>query len=155
MRSVADAVYAIAITLWVGGLWAVGYVAAPVLFRTLADRALAGEIAGSLFAVIAWVGIGCAAYLLLFLLVRRGAAALRSSVFWVVIAMLALVAAGHFGIQPIMAQLKAQAIMSGARGVMESVMRDRFATWHGVSSVLYLMQSALGLALVLLQNRGR
>ena len=32
---------------------------------------------------------------------------------------------------------------------MNSMMRDRFSTWHGVSSVLYLLQSLLGIALVL------
>jgi hypothetical protein len=34
----------------------------------------------------------------------------------------------------LMAQLKADAL---PREVMESVLRDRFATWHGVSSILY------------------
>jgi hypothetical protein len=38
---------------------------------------------------------------------------------------------------------------------MESAMRDRFATWHGVSSVLYLVQSLFGIVLVLLPDRGR
>jgi hypothetical protein len=32
--------------------------------------------------------------------------------------------------------------------VMQSVFADRFARWHGVSSILYLIQSALGLLLV-------
>lgn len=31
---------------------------------------------------------------------------------------------------------------------MASALRDRFVFWHGVSSVLYLLQSALGLWLV-------
>jgi hypothetical protein len=50
-----------------------------------------------------------------------------------------------------MAQLKADAL---PREVMESVLRDRFATWHGISSILYLMQSMLGLWLVVWSNRG-
>ena len=37
--------------------------------------------------------------------------------------------------------------------VMASVFRDRFAAWHGVASVLYLIQSGLGLLLVGLQGR--
>jgi hypothetical protein len=40
------------------------------------------------------------------------------------------------------------------REVMESVLRDRFATWHGVSSILYLVQSLLGLWLVVWSSRG-
>jgi hypothetical protein len=37
---------------------------------------------------------------------------------------------------------------------MESVLRDRFATWHGISSILYLVQSVLGLLLVVGGARG-
>ena len=66
--------------------------------------------------------------------------------------MLLLTLAGHFGIQPILVELKAQAL---PREVMQSVMRDRFAAWHGVSSILYLIVSALGAALVLVQERGK
>lgn len=151
MRKLADSLYAVAITLWVGGLWAIGYVAAPTLFATLTDRILAGELAGRLFSVIAWVGMGCAAYLLLFLVAGRRWAVFRSGVFWIVVAMLLLTLGGHFGVQPILAQLKAEA---WPRGVMESVVKNRFAAWHGVSSGLYLLQSLLGLALALLQPRG-
>jgi hypothetical protein len=153
MRRFADFLYIFAITLWVGGLWAVGYIVAPTLFHELSgNRALAGNLAGRMFAVIAWVGIGCSIYLIGFLFLRRGAAALKSSVFWLVLSMLLLTLAGHFGIQPIMAQLKAEAL---PREVMESVLRDRFARWHGISSVLYLIQSLLGATLVAIQQRGR
>lgn len=156
MQRVADSLYLIAITLWVGGLWAVGYLVAPALFVHLpADRALAGALAGRMFGLIEWVGMVSAAYLLLFLLVRRGLAAMRTSIFWVAVLMLLLTLASHFGIQPVIAQLKAQAALSGTRDVLESVVRDRFRTWHGVSGVLYLVQSLLGVALVLLQDRGR
>ena len=151
MRRLADSLYAIVIALWVGGLWTVGYLVAPTLFATLNDRSLAGEIAGRLFGVIAWVGIGCAVYLLVFLAVRRRWAAFRSGVFWLVLVMLLLTLAGYFGIQPILAQIKAEA---WPRGVMEGMTRNRFATWHGISSGLYLVQSLLGAALVLLQGRG-
>ena len=153
MRRFADFLYVLAITLWVGGLWAVGYIVAPTLVHELSgNRALAGNLAGRMFAMIAWVGIGCAAYLIAFIVLRRGAASFKSSVFWLVLLMLLLTLAGHFGIQPIMAQLKVEAL---PREVMESVLRDRFARWHGISSVLYLIQSLLGAALVAIQQRGR
>jgi hypothetical protein len=153
MSRLAEALYSIAIAAWVGGLWAVGYLAAPVLFVQLADnRTLAGQLAGEMFTWAAWIGIGCAAYLLLFVLLRRGWRMFSSSVFWLVLVMLLLTLAGHFGIQPILVELKAQAL---PREVMQSVMRDRFAAWHGVSSILYLIVSALGAALVLVQERGK
>jgi hypothetical protein len=125
--------------------------AAPVLFSSLGDRQLAGVIAGKLFALIGWVGLGSAAYLLIFLLSRWGGRFFKSAVFWLVLLMALLVVASQFGIQPLMAQLKADAL---PRGVMESVLRDRFSTWHGVSSILYLIQSMLGLWLVVWSNRG-
>lgn len=145
MVRLADYLFAIAATLWVGVLWAIGYVVAPTLFHTLSDRSLAGSLAGQFFRIVAWIGMGCAAYLLIYLLVREGARALKAAVFWLVVAMLLLVLAGHFGITPIIAKLRAEAF---PREVMESVVRDRFVAWHGISSVLYLVQSALGIALV-------
>lgn len=151
MRKLSEALWFIAITLWVGGLWAIGYIAAPVLFSSLGDRQLAGMVAGKLFSLIGWIGLGSAAYLLLFLLVRQGGQVFKGAVFWLVLSMALLVAASQFGIQPLMAQLKADAL---PREVMASVLRDRFAAWHGVSSILYLMQSGLGLSLVIWANRG-
>jgi len=143
--------YLVAITLWVGGIWAIGYVAAPVLFSSLGDRQLAGLVAGKLFALIGWIGLGAATWLLLFLAVRWGGAVFKRAVFWLVVLMALMVAASQFGIQPLMAQLKADAL---PREVMESVLRDRFATWHGVSSILYLVQSLLGVWLVAWSGRG-
>jgi hypothetical protein len=151
MRKLSEALYLTTIALWVGGLWAIGYLVAPILFSSLGDRQLAGMLAGKLFAAIGWVGLGGATYLLVFLFARWGAQAFRRSVFWLVLIMTLMAAASQFGIQPLMAQLKADAL---PREVMESVLRDRFATWHGISSILYLMQSLLGLWVVVWSNRG-
>ena len=151
MRRFADALDSIALTLWVGGLWAIGYGVAPTIFSTLADRQLAGILAGKLFALIGWVGLVCAAYLLLSMLFSLGGRVLRRWVFWLLLVMLALTAASQFGLQPWLAQLKAEAL---PREVMESVLRDRFATWHGISSILYLVQSLLGVLLVVGSGRG-
>jgi MFS family permease len=152
MKSVADALQSIAVTLWVGGLWTVGFMVAPTLFARLPDRALAGLLAGRLFTLIAFVGIACAAYLLAYRLARHGAGALRQGFFWTALLMLALVLAGEFGVQPVLAALKAQAL---PREVMESVLRDRFSTWHGVASGLYLVLSALGVLLAVLHGKGK
>lgn len=151
MRRFADGLYQAVVTLWVGGLWAIGYIAAPALFANLpGNRMLAGTLAGNMFSLGAYVAMGCAAYLLIYLVAQRGAGALRTTTFWIVVVMLLLTLAGHFGIQPILAQLKAQVF---PHNVMQSIVRDRFAAWHGVSSVLYLIQSLLGLVLVLRKAR--
>lgn len=150
MSRLAESLYSILITLWVGALWAVGYLTAPSLFRMLDDRALAGRIAGELFTYVAWLGMGCAAYILVFVALRRQGQAFRNGVFWLTLLMLLLVVAGYFGIQPILAQLKADSL---PREVMEGALRDRFMAWHGVSSVVYLVESLLGLVLVVIQGR--
>jgi hypothetical protein len=151
VRRLSEAVYLFAITLWVGGLWAIGYMTAPVLFASLGDRQLAGMVAGKLFALIGWVGLGSAAWLLVFLVSRWGVQVFKLAVFWLVVLMALMTAASQFGIQPLMAQLKLDAM---PREVMESVLRDRFAAWHGISSILYLVQSLLGLWLVIWSGRG-
>ena len=151
MRRLSEALYLFAITLWVGGLWAIGYMAAPVLFASLGDRQLAGMVAGKLFALISWVGLGSAAWLLIFLGARWRGQVVKRAVFWLVVLMALMTSASQFGIQPLMAQLKLDAM---PREVMESVLRDRFAAWHGISSILYLVQSLLGLWLVIWSGRG-
>ena len=145
MKRLPELLSAWAVSLWVGGLWAVGYLAAPTLFYSLTDRMLAGMLAGKLFGHIAWVGLVCGGWLLLHRLSRFGVLVLKQGFFWIVVLMLLLTVAQHFGIQPILQQLKDQAM---PKDVMESLFRDRFATWHGVSSVVYLVESLLGLALV-------
>lgn len=145
MKNFADGLASAFLVLWVGGLWAIGYIAAPTLFAELADRQLAGNLAGELFRWIAWVGMVAGVYLLLFRLGRHGFPALKQAYFWIVLVMLLLTLGQHFGIQPIMQALKDQAM---PQAVMESAFRSRFAAWHGVSSVVYLIESVLGLILV-------
>ncbi len=143
--------YRLCLTLWVGGMWVVGYVVAPVLFAELSDTILAGNLAGKMFTWMARIGLVCGAYLLLYLLVQHGWSVVRRGAFWLVLFMLLGVAAGHFGIQPIIQQLKEAALPAE---VMKSVLRDRFATWHGISSILYLLQSLFGLALLWQNENG-
>ncbi len=150
MRRLAETLSLVAVTLWVGGLWVVGYLVVPTLFAMIADRSLAGAVAGRLFALLGWLGVGCAAWLLLYMSLRQGWLAFRNAAFWLVVLMLGIALAILFCIQPLMAELKA---MAWPQEVMESAWRERFATWHGVSSVLYLLQSVLGLALVAVSRR--
>ena len=146
MNHWSDKLALIAITAWVGALWAIGYLAAPVLFYTLQDKQMAGMLAGRMFSYVAYLGIVCGFYLLVQSLLRFGTPALKQGFFWAVVLMLLLIVAGHFGIQPILAQLKAKAMPAD---VMQSVFADRFNTWHGVASIAYLVESLLGLVLVL------
>lgn len=149
MKNFPDKLAAIAITLWVGGLWAIA-IAAWVLFANLSDKMLAGMLAGKLFTIIAYVSIACGGYLLILRLARYGAPAMKQAFFWAALIMLLLAIGGHFGIQPILAGLKAQAM---PKAVMESAFRGRFEAWHGVSSIVYLIESLLGLVLIFKQGK--
>jgi hypothetical protein len=134
------------VTLWVGSLWAIGYIVAPTLFATLTDRALAGTIAGKLFRIEAWLSVACA--IVLIALIKwspdeRGTKAGKRLV-WITLGMLGCTLIGYFGLQPFMSALREAA----AGGVMDPEARSRFGLLHGVSSAFYLIQSLLGGLLV-------
>lgn len=135
----------IVVTLWVGALWMTG-LTAYILFDTLSDRQLAGNLAGKLFTIVSYIGVVSAFYLLIQRLLAYGTSSLKQGFFWAVFFMLLLILAGHFGIQPLLAQLKTDALPND---VMQSVFANRFKTWHGVASVAYLMQCLLGFVVVL------
>jgi hypothetical protein len=136
----------IVLVAWVGALWAMGWLVAPLIFDAVADKILAGNLAGKMFAHLAYFGILAAFILLIHRLSVFGLQAFKQGYFWIIVAMLLLILAGQFGIQPILTQLKTQA---GVVNVMQSVFADRFARWHGIASVAYLMECFLGVALVI------
>ena len=99
----------IVVALWAGALWMTG-VSAYVLFDTLQDKQLAGAIAGKLFTVVSCIGMASGAFLIIHRMSVFGTSALKQGYFWAVLLMLLLVLAGHFGIQPLLAQLKKMCI---------------------------------------------
>ncbi|MDF0605482.1 DUF4149 domain-containing protein [Neisseriaceae bacterium TC5R-5] len=137
-----DGLRSIAKTFWVGGLWVIGILVTPVLFSTL-DRAIAGMVAGKLFAGIAWVGLVCAVFLMVEQVWRHGVRGVQTTSFWLVFAMLLCTLVNHFAVSPIIADVKLQ--MNQAA---EGLFGGGFATWHAISSLIYLLQSVLGLVYV-------
>jgi hypothetical protein len=77
---------------------------------------------------------------------KQGGRAFKQGYIWLIIIMLLLTVAMHFGIAPILAQLKQDALPAD---VMNSVFANRFERWHGVSSAAFMLQSLLGLWAVL------
>jgi hypothetical protein len=145
-RTIPNHLASLCTVLWVGGIWVVGYLAVPVLFQSLPDRQLAGLLAGKMFFVMAYVGIGCAVYLLANQIQRFGRNVWKHKTFILIMTMLILLPAGHFVFQPMMAALKVQAF---PLDVMQSGLASQFKLMHGLASILYLLQSLLGLALVI------
>lgn len=140
------------VTIWVGSLLTIGYVVAPTLFATLADTILAGTIAGRLFRIEAWIGV--VSGMILLGLVRFAPEShhdkTRKMTGWVVGGMLLCVLVGYFALQPLMSALREAAAASGG---MTGDIKARFGVLHGISSVFYLVESILGLALVLWLDR--
>lgn len=131
------------LTLWIGGLWIIGYLVAPLLFASLDDRQLAGELAGRLFQFIAYIGLVCGGLLLLSSVINEGTHWKRAWRVWILAGMLLLVIVGSLVLQPMMQELKAQGLIEGSRQARQ------FGLLHGISSSLYLLTSLLGLGLVL------
>ncbi len=130
------------LALWVGGLWVTGYLVVPTLFATLDDRQLAGLLAGRIFQTMNYVGLGVGTYLVISVLVSTGEQKLKEWRVWVLLVMLFFIMAAAFIIQPMMQELKIQGIAEG------SAQASQFGRLHGVSSILFLINSVLGLLLV-------
>jgi len=128
----------ILLTIWVGGMWATGYIVTPVLFQML-EKPVAGNVAGQLFTIVSYVGIFSAVALIINILMQYGFNR-RHWQLWTLIGMLIVICIGHFVIQPMMAELKI-AGLTGENG-------SQFGRLHGISSTLFLINSLAGLALV-------
>ena len=143
MKSLPLMLERILLGLWIGGVWAIGYLAAPVLFAVLDDRQLAGRLAGVMFQIIGYVGLVCGVSLL-FLMYLRSLRRRRGSGWrqWLLVAVLAAISIILFVIQPDMAALKAQGIVPGSETAAQ------FGLLHGLSSGLYLFVALSGLVLL-------
>ncbi len=123
------------LTLWVGGLWTVGFIVAPMLFNSLEDRALAGTLAGNLFQVMSYIGLVCGVLLLLGNQFRYRRVNWRT---YVLLLMLLMVILNEFIVSPFIASLRQT----------DAVASSAFAMAHGTASVIFLVTSLLGLFLV-------
>ncbi|GAB3399742.1 DUF4149 domain-containing protein [Massilia agilis] len=136
----------LASVLWAGSLWALGYVAAPTVFRMLPSTQ-AGEIVGALLERQAWLAMACALVLLVLARFAHDLDAKRKRALVIlVVAMLACALVIYLGLQPAMARMREAA---GPAGVRASPYWTQFAAMHGVSQVLHMVESLLGAVLVL------
>jgi hypothetical protein len=134
--------------LWVGSLLAVGYLVAPAIFSTMSDRQAAGMVAGSVFKLEAYLSlIVCIGLMVLAnLLVNRGLNQFRI-IRWLLLAMLLCSLAAAFVFIPWMNTLRDNALDQGMP-VMLSPSATLFGRLHGASSILFMLQSLLGIFLV-------
>jgi hypothetical protein len=131
----------ILLTLWVGGMWIVGPVVTPTLFKMLDDRVMAGTIAGQLFTIMSFIGLFCGGMLLLSHCWTMGKQVFRSWRAWLLLAMLVVIIVGEFIISP--------GIVAIRDAGMPDAARARFDFLHHTASTLYMMSALAGLILVI------
>ncbi len=136
------------LSLWVGALWSIGYLAVPTLFASLEDRALAGIVAGKMFTGVSFIGIGCGTALLASFWMQSVKPLTERRV-QLLIAMLVIVVLGEFVLQPQMAALKAEGLIEGSGAAA------RFGVLHGIASLLYFANSVIGVVLLVMMGLPR
>jgi hypothetical protein len=124
--------------LWAGSLWAIGYLVAPALF--LHDSATAGSIVGVLLRAEVWVCIACGVLLRFMVKFSPLEAECKRTLYYVIITMMICALVIYFGLQPVMAKLKEAA---GATGLAGTPQARQFGILHGVSQLVYLVESVL------------
>ena len=131
-------------SLWLGMQVMAGYVAAPILFERLGKQE-AGNIAGVLFSINNYFGL--LAWIVAWLVVRSNRNCLFSDNGKVapkfIILLLLLTASNQFLISPVIAAHK-----TGTANWLLSLLGGSFGMWHGISSIIYLVCSILGLGLL-------
>jgi len=134
------------LTLWVGSLWAIGYLAVPMAFANL-EVHIAGNYAGKLFYAVNIIGVVSATILLISRLFIFGVRVFpRYWRSWLILLML-LVSLAFVGfIQPEMQALKQLGLEQGSN-------IERFNDLHKLSENLYLLLSLFGLMLVLTTDK--
>ncbi|MBS6045705.1 MAG: DUF4149 domain-containing protein [Neisseria sp.] len=131
-------------SLWLGMQVMAGYIAAPILFGQLGKQE-AGNIAGVLFSINNYFGL--LAWIVAWLVVRSNRNRSLSDNGKVapkfIILLLLLTASNQFLISPVIAAHKA-----GTANWLLSLLGGSFGMWHGISSIIYLLCSVLGLGLL-------
>jgi len=127
--------------LWCGASWVAGMLVAPLLFSKL-DAHMAGDIAGSMFRLLAYGGLIAAVLMLLFDRLGRGQP-LQGRGRRTVLLMAVGVGLGYFATQPVMNY--GRALMAAGQAVPQWA---NFGLWHGVSMLFYFLVALLGLRLV-------
>lgn len=134
--------------LWVGSLLVIGFLVVPTLFSSLGDQQVAGLVAASIFKSTAYISVLASGVLM----VLANNFVYQSKLQYrldrcLLLGMLACAISAAFIIIPWMNSLRDQALYWDL-SVRESTHATLFKRLHGISSVIYLTQTLLGLSLV-------
>ena len=119
-----DRIALLVAAFWWGSLSTIGFLVVPMLFARLGSPAVAGNMAGQLFAAQTWVALACGLVLLVHFRAQAGErmdAAARTITGWVVTALL-LALLQQYAVAP------------------RILARDNLRLWHSLGSAMYLGQ---------------
>lgn len=147
-RSITQRIFNLIAGLWVGGFIAIGLLVVPALFSSLGDRQVAGLVAANLFKSTAYISVALSGILMVMAnyLIRQGYSSYRLCR-WLLLGTLACAVSAAFILIPWMNSLRDQALYLGL-SVRETTNATLFGRLHGISSVVFMGQSLLGLVLV-------
>jgi hypothetical protein len=152
----------VVLAIWVGGLAALGFVAAPAIFSTLeaADpaggRVLAAAVFGSVFTKFQYTTLALAAIFVALLVLRAllGPRPVRMAWrVWTVAAMIAFSAAALFYISPRIEQLRREAGGSMSALPDTDARKTEFGRLHGLSNVLMMLTLVAGVGLIWMESK--
>lgn len=135
------------LTLWVGALWSIGYLAVPLAFVNI-DATIAAEYAGKLFFAVNVVGLISGILLLSGKIILMRGKVLQFWRFWLLVGMIIITLLLSIYLQPEMAAIK---LVENWR--MNDELAQQFNRLHIFSRNLYLMLSIAGLLLVLSSDK--
>jgi len=119
-----DRIALLVAAFWWGSLSTIGFLVVPMLFARLGSPAVAGSMAGQLFAAQTWVALACGLVLLVHFRAHAGErmdAAARTITGWVVTALL-LALLQQYAVAP------------------RILAREDLRLWHSLGSAMYLGQ---------------
>lgn len=145
----------IAITTWVGGMAALGFIAAPAIFQAAPSRENAGRIVGLILKRFQWVAYGCGVAILL-------AGAMRWAGSWrgltapeLVRYIIALIMLGLTLYSGLVVSRKLERLRDAMSGGIDRIAKDdprrvEFNKLHGVSMTLMAFNVLLGFAMAVM-----
>ena len=131
--------------IWVGSLWSMLMVTS-ILFNKIPSTYIAGAIAADMFQFLNYFGMFVLITIILIGIKLEGIKIFKKLFFWITLLILASVLISFFGLNPLLETLKIEAI---PRDVVEGIFENRYNTWHGITSIVYLFQCIMGVLLIL------
>jgi hypothetical protein len=122
------------IAIWTGSLLTSCALVAPLAFKVIDERSIAGKLTGSVFATQGWIGLGL--FVLAIVVWTRGSESAASASVYVLLAI--------SGIGPWIGAIALHPLMEKARAASDMKL---FGMVHGISGVLFAAACLAGIVL--------